>query len=68
MNPADLSEAGLIEKKHNHALSYMRASRDGKVVASGDVYRYIYVFNAESRVEVGCFAYHTTKITQLEFN
>ncbi len=58
----------MIEKKHNHGLSYIRASKDGKLVASGDVYRYIYVFNAESREEVACFPYHSTKITQLEFN
>ena len=68
LSPADLSQTALIEKKHNHALSYMTTSKDGKLVASGDTYRYIYVFNAESRDEIGCYTYHTSKITQLEFN
>lgn len=44
----ELNQKSCIEKKHNHALSYMTTSLDGKLVASGDSYRYIYVFNAET--------------------
>ncbi|CDW71723.1 wd repeat-containing protein 1 [Stylonychia lemnae] len=65
---ADLSEQSLIEKKHNHSVSVMKASRDGQLVASGDSYRYIYVFSAETKAEVACFTYHTAKILTLDFN
>jgi WD40 repeat protein len=68
LNSNDLSEKALIEKKHNHPLSYMTTSRDGKLVATGDSYRYIYVFNADSKAEVNCFTYHTARITHLNFN
>ena len=46
----------------------MSVSRDGKLVASGDTYRYIYVFNAETKEEVGCYPFHTAKINHLDFN
>ena len=58
----------MIEKKHNHGISYMAVSRDGKYVATGDTYRYIYVFNTETKAEVACFPYHTSQINHLEFN
>ena len=61
------AEKSCIEKKHNHGISIVKSSPDGKLVASGDVYRYIYVFNAETKQEVGCYAYHTARITGLEF-
>ena len=68
LNAEDFTLKQTIEKKHNHAISYMAVSKLGKLVASGDGYRYIYVFNAETKEEVGCYAYHTSKIIHLEFN
>jgi WD40 repeat protein len=58
----------VIEKKHNHGISYIAASKDGKLIASGDAYRYIYVFDTDSKAEVGCYAYHTAKTLHLDFN
>jgi len=57
-----------VEKKHNHQITYITASGDGKLVASGDNYRYIYVFNSETKEEVGCYPYHTSKIMHLDFS
>lgn len=68
LNAEDLTQKALIEKKHNHAISVMTSSKDGKLIASGDGYRYIYVFNAETKEEVGCFPYHAAKIIGLDFN
>lgn len=68
LDPADFSQKGLIEKKHNHGITVMASSKDGKMIASGDGYRYIYVFNTETKNEVACFAYHTSKIIGLDFN
>jgi hypothetical protein len=42
----DFSEKEVIEKKHNHSVVTMTISRDGEMIASGDSYRYIYVFHA----------------------
>lgn len=64
----DLAQKSIIEKKHNHAVSVISASRDGSLVASGDTYRYIYVFNSESKAETGCFPYHASRIIGLDFN
>jgi WD40 repeat protein len=64
----DLSQKSVIEKKHNHAVSVVKSSVDGKLVASGDAYRYIYVFDAETKQEVGCYPYHQAKILGLDFN
>lgn len=58
----------VIEKKHNHGISTMTTSVDGKLVASGDSYRYIYVFNSETKEEVGCFPYHSAKVLSLDFS
>ena len=68
MNAGDLTLKTTIEKKHNHSVTVMKASKDGKLVASGDSYRYIYVFNAETKEEVGCYTYHTARVTSLDFN
>ena len=68
LDPNEFTQKSLIEKKHNHAVSVMAASSDGKFVASGDTYRYIYVFNSETKEEVGCFPYHTSRIIGLDFN
>lgn len=68
LNQEDLSQKSLIEKKHNHAISVMTTSIDGTQVASGDAYRYIYVFKTDTKEESGCFAYHTSKIIGLNFN
>jgi len=68
LDSGDFSQKALIEKKHNHSISVMAQSKDGKLVASGDSYRYIYIFNAETKEEVNCFPYHTSKIIGLEFN
>jgi len=54
----ELTQKSTIEKKHNHAISVIKASQDGKFFASGDAYRYIYVFNSETKEEVGCYPYH----------
>lgn len=49
LDASDLStQKSIIEKKHNHAVSYMTTSKDGKLIASGDAYRYMYVFNTET--------------------
>jgi WD40 repeat protein len=68
LNTGDLTQKTTVEKKHNHPITTMKTSRDGKLVASGDNYRYIYVFNAETKDEVGCFTYHTARIISLDFN
>ena len=68
LNSEDFSEKATIEKKHNHSVNVMTVSRDGKLIASGDTYRYIYVFDTESKAEIGCYAYHTSKITHLNFS
>lgn len=68
LNVGDLSLKTTIEKKHHHTISCMKVSRDGKFVASGDSYRYIYIFNAETKEKVGCFTYHTAKIISLDFS
>jgi WD40 repeat protein len=68
LDGSDFSHKSVIEKKHNHAVSYMKTSRDGNFVASGDAYRYIYVFNSETKAETGCFTYHAAKVTFLDFN
>ena len=44
----------------------MCTSNDGKLVATGDNYRYIYVFNTESKEEVGCYPYHKSAIIFME--
>jgi WD40 repeat protein len=67
LDATSFEQKALIEKKHNHGVSIVKTSPDGKLVASGDVYRYIYVFDAETKLEVGCYAYHTARITGLEF-
>jgi WD40 repeat protein len=64
----DLVQKAVIEKKHNHAISAMTSSRDGTLIASGDAYRYIYVFNAETKEETACFPYHASKVIGLDFN
>ncbi len=63
-----MSQKATIEKKHNHSVTIMNVSKDGRFVASGDSYRYIYVFNAETKEETNCFAYHTSRILHLDFN
>lgn len=68
LDASTFEQKALIEKKHNHGISIIKTSPDGQLVASGDSYRYIYVFNAQSKEEVGCYAYHTARITGLEFN
>jgi WD40 repeat protein len=68
LDVSDMSERELIEKKHNHQVTVMKTSRDGKLIASGDSYRYIYVFDTETRTEVGCYPYHSAKIIHLDFN
>lgn len=68
IDASSFSEKTLIEKKHNHGISVIKSSPDGRLVASGDAYRYIYVFNAETKEQVGCYAYHTARITGLQFN
>lgn len=68
LNSGDLSQKTTIEKKHNHSVTVLKTSKDGKYVASGDSYRYIYVFNSESKEEAGCFTYHTARIISLDFN
>ena len=68
LDGTDLSHKQLIDKKHNHTVTCMAISKDGKLVASGDAYRYIYVFNSDTKEEVGCFTYHTSKIIHLDFN
>jgi WD40 repeat protein len=40
-----LEKTHTIEKKHNNGITTMTSSRDGNLIASGDSYRYIYVFN-----------------------
>lgn len=68
LNCGDLSQKATIEKKHNHSVTILRTSKDGRFVASGDSYRYIYVFNAETKEETHCFTYHTARILSLDFN
>jgi hypothetical protein len=46
LDASSFEEKALIEKKHNYGISIIKTSPDGQLVASGDVYRYIYVFNA----------------------
>ena len=46
----------------------MCCSNDGKLIASGDHYRYIYVFNAETKEEIGCFPNHKSAILYLAFS
>ena len=67
LDASSFEQKALIEKKHNHGISIIKASPDGQFIASGDSYRYIYVFNAQTKVEVGCYAYHTARISGLEF-
>lgn len=68
LNASDFTQKSTIEKKHNHSLSVMTTSRDGKLVASGDAYRYIFVFDAETQQEVGCYPHHTSKVLHLNFS
>ena len=46
----------------------VKASPDGKIVASGDAYRYIFLFDAETKQELGSFGYHSARITGINFN
>lgn len=64
----DFSQKAVIDKKHTQGVSVMTASRDGKYVASGDTYRYVYVFSTETKEEVACFPYHQARIIGLDFN
>jgi WD40 repeat protein len=64
----DLTQKSIIEKKHNHGISIIKVSQDGKLIASGDSYRYIYVFDSETKQEVGCYPYHQAKIIGLDFS
>jgi WD40 repeat protein len=57
-----------IEKKHNHAVTSMVISEDGKTLVTGDTYRYMYAFQVEERKEIGCWAYHQSKVTHLAIN
>lgn len=43
-------------------------SRDGKLIATGDSYRYIYVFDTETKEEKAVFTYHSSKILEMNFN
>lgn len=61
-------EKGKIEKKHNHAISALTVSEDGTKLATGDTYRYIYIFDLAERKEIGCQAYHLSKVNALTFN
>ena len=51
---ASLEEKGLIEKKHNHAITTLTVSEDGTKLATADTYRYIYIFDLAERKEIGC--------------
>jgi len=64
----EFKETSAIEKKHSQGVTAMAASPGGQFIASGDNYRYIYVFNAETKEEVACFTHHTAKVTGLVFN
>ena len=46
----------------------MCVSQDGEFIASGGSYRYIYVFNAKTKEEVGCYPYHKSAILFMQFN
>ena len=46
----------------------MAVSADGKKIASGDAYRYTYVFDAESHEEMGKFAFHPASLLNLAFS
>lgn len=64
----DLALVSSIAKKHNHTISVVTSSSDGKLVASGDVYRYIQVFEADTKKVVGTYTYHASKIIHLAFS
>jgi len=50
LDPSSLDEKHKIEKKHNKAIT--RIAANGKLVATGDAYRYTFVWNNEDFSEL----------------
>lgn len=63
LDPSSLDEKHKIEKKHSKAIT--RIAANGKLVASGDAYRYVKVWNNEDFSELFEHAEHKDKITDL---
>lgn len=58
----------MIEKKHQKAVTCISVSNDGTKVASGDAYRYVYIFDTAERKDIGCQAYHQAKVLGVAFS
>jgi WD40 repeat protein len=62
---ASVSEIKAIEGKHSKAVTVVASN--GKVVASGDAYRYMYVWDGESHEELFSSGDHKDKILDIFF-
>lgn len=54
--------------KHQAKVTVLSVSADGKFVASGDDYRYIFVHDAESKAEVQMLAHHKSGLRHVELS
>lgn len=54
--------------KHTQKVSVLSVSADGKFVASGDDYRYIYVHDAETKAQVQSLGYHKSGLKHVSFS
>jgi len=63
----DFSEVATFTK-HTQEIRAMAASADGKLIASGDSYRYTYVIDAESKEDVQSFAFQAATVWSLAFS
>jgi WD40 repeat protein len=46
----------------------MARSHDGSKIASGDLYRYIYIWDTASKVDIAAIGEHKDKITSVNFS
>ena len=63
----DFSEVHSIEK-HSKAVTCLAVTACGKHVASGDAYRYQYIWDSATRTMTGEHGFQKDKITSLRFN
>lgn len=67
LNASDFSTVHKIEQ-HSKAITVITCSLDGTQIASGDGYRYQYVWDAQTREQKGEYGFQKDKITSLNFN
>ena len=58
----------MLADKHSKGITCMARSHDGSKIASGDLYRYIYIWDTASKVDITAIGEHKDKITSVNFS